>query len=141
MNKLQKILQRPIARYIFVGGLSYIVDIMVLIGLYEGIHTSRALAASASFWTGLVISFVLQKFVAFQDFQQEIKALSRQVVGYGMLVAFNYLLTVFIVSIFPGKDIILSRTLAVALTTLWNFVIYRRLIFRATHPQEAQKLK
>jgi putative flippase GtrA len=117
-------------RYVFVGGLTYLIDIGVLIGLYAGLHTSRALAASASFWTGLLFSFLLQKLVAFQDYQKEVKAISRQALSYGVLIAINYVLTVLIVDLFPGRDIVYSRTLAVAITTLWNYVLYKKLIFR-----------
>jgi putative flippase GtrA len=98
--------------------------------MYSGFHTQRAIAASASFWAGLLFSFAMQKFVAFQDFQKEIKAISRQIAWYGVLVGFNYTLTVIIVSLFPGKEIIFSRTLAVAITTTWNFLFYKRIIFR-----------
>ena len=117
-------------RYVFVGGLAYVADIAVLVGLYAGLHTSRALAASASFWTGLFFSFLLQKLVAFQDYRKEVKAISRQAVTYGVLVAFNYVLTVFVVDLFPGRDIVYSRTLAVAITTIWNYFIYKKLVFR-----------
>jgi putative flippase GtrA len=117
-------------RYVFMGGLTYVIDIAVLIGLYAGLHTSRALAASASFWTGLLFSFMLQKFVAFQDYRKEVKAISQQALSYGVLIAFNYVLTVFIVDQFPGRDIVYSRTLAVAITTIWNYFIYKRLVFR-----------
>lgn len=117
-------------RYVFIGGLVYLIDIGVLIGMYDGLHTARALAASASFWVGLLFSFMLQKLVAFQDYQKEVKAISKQAISYGVLITFNYALTVFIVSLFPGRDIIYSRTLAVAITTLWNYVIYKKLVFR-----------
>jgi putative flippase GtrA len=116
-------------RYVFVGGLTYLADIAVLIGLYSGLHASRALAASASFWVGLLFSFFLQKLVAFQDYQKEMKALSKQALYYAILVIFNYSLTVFVVSLFPGRDIVYSRTLAVAITTLWNYIIYKHLVF------------
>jgi putative flippase GtrA len=117
-------------RYVFVGGFTYLIDIGVLIGLYAGVHTSRALAASASFWVGLLFSFLLQKLIAFQDYQKEMRAISKQALAYGFLVAFNYGLTVFIVDQFPGRDIVYSRTLAVAITTLWNYVLYKHVIFR-----------
>lgn len=117
-------------RYVFVGGLTYVVDITILVGMYAGLHTSRSLAASASFWAGLFFSFLLQKLVAFQDYQKEVKAISKQALAYGVLIAFNYFLTVFIVNLFPGRDIVYSRTLAVGITTIWNYVVYKKLVFR-----------
>lgn len=122
--------KRPLLRYLFVGGLTYIVDIAVLVGLHSGLHTQRTVAAGASFWVGLLFSFVLQKFVAFQDYKKEVKAISRQAFWYGVLVAFNYSLTLLIVSLFPDKDLILSRTVAVAVTSCWNYLFYKRIIFR-----------
>lgn len=131
LDRLRKLLKESsFSRYVFVGGLTYVIDMAVLIGLYAGLHTSRALAASASFWTGLLFSFLLQKLVAFQDYQREVKAISHQALSYGVLVAFNYVLTVFVVSLFPGRDIVYSRTLAVAITTVWNYFIYNRLVFK-----------
>ncbi len=124
-------------RYVFVGGITFVFDIAVLVGMYYGLGTSRALAASASFWSGLMFSFLLQKLVAFQDYQKEVKAISKQALSYGILIAFNYALTVFIVSLFPGKDIVYSRTLAVAITTIWNYFIYKKLVFR--EPRKTKK--
>jgi putative flippase GtrA len=127
---LHKALQNSIFRFLFVGGLTYIVDMAVLIGLYSGFHTSRTIAAGASFWVGLLFSFLLQKFVAFQDYQNEVKAISRQAAWYAVLVAFNYVLTLLIVSLFPSKYLILSRTAAVIVTACWNYVFYKKIIFR-----------
>lgn len=127
-------MKRPVFRYLFVGGLTYIVDIAVLVGLHSGLHTNRAVAAGASFWVGLFFSFALQKFVAFQDYQKEIKAISRQAAWYTVLIAFNYILTLIIVSLFPDKDLILSRTVAVAITACWNFFFYKKIIFRGNKP-------
>src|ERR1700729_2254478 len=129
---LKKGLQNSLFRFFFVGGFVYLVDIGILIGMYAGLHTSRALAASASFWIGLLFSFLLQKLVAFQDYQKELKAISRQALWYGVLIVFNYVFTVIIVNHFPGRDIVYSRTLAVAITTLWNYAFYKRIIFRET---------
>lgn len=127
---LRKALQNSIFRFLFVGGLTYIVDMAVLIGLYSGFHAPRAVAAGASFWVGLLFSFVLQKFVAFQDYQNEVKAISRQAAWYAVLVAFNYVLTLLIVSLFPARYLILSRTAAVVVTASWNYFFYKWVIFR-----------
>lgn len=127
---LHKALQNSVFRFLFVGGLTYIVDMAVLIGLYSGFHAPRAVAAGTSFWVGLLFSFLLQKFVAFQDYQREMKAISRQAVWYAVLVAFNYVITLLIVSLFPAKYLILSRTVAVAVTCIWNYFFYKKIIFR-----------
>lgn len=129
-NLLKKALTHPLFRYAFVGILTYTVEIAVLIGLHSGFRMQRTFATGASFWVGLFFSFLLQKLVAFQDYKKEVKAISKQAAGYGALVAFNYFLTLLIVSLFPDKDLILSRTVALATTTCWNYVIYKKIIFR-----------
>ena len=143
MNSLlNKALTHPLFRYALVGISTYIVEIAVLIGLHSGFKIQRTIAAGASFWVGLLFSFLLQKLVAFQDYKKELGAISKQAVGYGALVAFNYFLTLLIVSLFPDKDLILSRTVAIAITTCWNFVIYKKIIFRQpkhTHEDLAAK--
>lgn len=138
MSIHKNLIHNSLFRYVFVGGMAYIIDIGVLIICYEVLHTPRGVAVGLSFWAGLLFSFGMQKFVAFQDFQREVKAISRQAFWYAGLVAFNYFLTIAIVSYFPGKDIILSRTLAVAITTLWNYLIFRNIIFKGSqnHPKE-----
>lgn len=123
-------MQHSLVRYVFVGGLTYIFEIAVLIGLHSGLHTQRTIAAAASFWFGLLFSFCLQKLVAFQDYKKEVKAVSRQAFWYAGLVVFNYALTLLIVSWFPDRELILSRTVALLITTMWNYLIYKHIIFR-----------
>jgi putative flippase GtrA len=135
----QKALQNSLFRYIFVGGIAYVIDIVALIGLYRYLHTSRAEAAAVSFWAGTLAGFVMQKFIAFQDYQKELRAISKQGASYAILITFNYLLTIFIVNLFPGRDIVYSRTLAVAMTTLWNYVIYKKLVFRGRPEKNTPK--
>jgi putative flippase GtrA len=132
----RKVFSHSIVRYAFVGLLTYVVELAVLIGLHSGLHTQRTVATGASFWVGLFVSFALQKLVAFQDFQKEVKAISRQAVWYVVLVGFNYVLTLVIVSLFPDKDLVLSRTVALATVTCWNYVIYR-VIFKSPAPPAA----
>lgn len=126
----QKYFQHPVVRFLFVGGLTYVVDIGILVGLHYGLHVQRTVATAASFWVGLLFSFGLQKLVAFQDYQKEIKAISKQALWYGVLILFNYFFTLFVVSFFPDKDLILSRTIAVILTAIWNYFFYKNIIFR-----------
>lgn len=140
VNKLlQNLLQHAVFRYLFVGGLAYIVDIGILVGLHNGLHTHRAVAAGASFWGGLLFSFLLQKLVAFQDYKKELKAISRQIAWYVVLIGFNYALTLIIVGLFPDKELILSRTVAVATTSLWNFFFYKHIIFRKATSDKSSK--
>jgi hypothetical protein len=46
-------------------------------------------------------------------------------VGYGILVGVNYLFTLGVVALFPEGVLVFSRTLALIITTLWNFIFYK----------------
>jgi putative flippase GtrA len=116
-------------RYLFVGGTSYAFELSALL-LVHHLTGSRSLATAISFWVGFLIAFVLQKLVAFQEYSKEIKALTKQGVLYGVLNLWNYIFTIAFVSFFPDKYLILSRTVALVLMASWNYVIYRKIIFR-----------
>jgi putative flippase GtrA len=125
----KNLIRSTYARYFVVGGLAYLVDIGILSGLYYGFHLSRVVSASISFWVGFLFSFAMQKMVAFQDYQKEMKSISKQAFMYGLLVAFNYLFTILVISIFPSRYVLASKTLAVAVSTIWNYFVYKHLIF------------
>lgn len=127
---LRKATKHTFVRYVFVGGTSYVVELSSLLALYHFGHMSREEATAIAYWIGLVLAFVLQKLVAFQDYRKEVKTLTRQGVIYGVLTLWNWVFTVTVVGLFSSKYIILSRTLAQAMLTLWNYVIYKRIIFK-----------
>ena len=116
-------------RYLFVGGTSYVFELSSLL-LIHYLTGSRALATAISFWIGFFIAFVLQKLVAFQEYSKEAKALTKQGTLYGVLNFCNYIFTIAFVSVFPDKYLIVSRTVALVMMSSWNYVIYRKIIFR-----------
>lgn len=113
----------------FAGGVSYAIELSILLILHKTIGYSVEIATALAFWTGLLSSFILQKLLAFGDYEKTIRTISRQVGRYSLLVGFNYLFTLSFVALFPSKFIIITRTIALVLTTLWNYVIYKNFIF------------
>ena len=73
------------------------------------------------------LRIILQKFIAFNDSSRDIKRLGSQSLVYLLLVVFNYLFTLSIVASFGDNLVLFSRSLAIFITTFWNFYIYRRL--------------
>ena len=127
---LKDLLSRPAVRYIAVGGLSYVIEISILFGLYYIVHIPATAATTIAFWVGLFLSFLLMKLLAFQNFQKEMAAIARQGVLYGLLVVLNYLFILIVVGLFPARYVMLSRTIAMMIIPLWNFFIYKRLVFK-----------
>jgi putative flippase GtrA len=127
---IDKIENTTILRYMIVGGTSYAVELSSLLAIYHFGHTSREVATAIAYWIGLCLAFVLQKLVAFKDYRKEAKALSRQGFTYAILTLWNYGFTILVVSLFSGKYVIMSRTLAQVTFSCWNYFIYKKIIFK-----------
>jgi len=132
MRIFSRLSQSSIFRYIFIGGLSYLIEVGLLALLIYGLKMTSVLAVGISFWLGFLIAFVLQKLIAFKNTDRSKKTVARQTLLYSGLVGVNYLFTLAFVAIFgPILGTIIARTIALIITTGWNYVIYSKLIFRS----------
>lgn len=128
---LRKLAQHQIIRYLFIGGLSFIIEMSVLYTLNHILHASATVSVAISFWVGLIVGYVLQKIIAFQNKEKSRRAIARQLVGYSLLVAWNYGFTLLVVELFQNNlSVVLLRTIVIAITTLWNYAIYK-VLFKA----------
>lgn len=128
---IQKVLSHNLVRYILVGGGSYVIEMGLILFLTYLVHVNPVLSVGIAFWFGLVISFVLQKIVAFGDTSKSKKQLTTQTIQYAVLVGVNYLFTLlFVWATTSLIGIFFARTIALAITTTWNYVIYSKVIFK-----------
>lgn len=141
MLMIQKLLNNAVVRYAIAGGLAYAIEIAVILVLHYGTGASGTLAAGIAFWIGLPTAFFLQKIFAFKDYERELKTISKQAGAYALLVFFNYLFTLAVVAFFPDSILVFSRTLALIITTCWNFVIYRYLFNAKKRPTKKDVLQ
>jgi len=130
MSWWQKFTRHTFVRYVIVGGISYVIELSSLLAIYHFAHTSRELATAVAYWIGLLLAFVLQKLVAFQDYRKEVRVLTKQGLVYGVLTLWNYGFSILVVGLFPSKYLIFSRTLAQLILSAWNFLIYKHIIFK-----------
>lgn len=113
-------------RYICIGGVSYVIELSALLLLVNVLLVSSELAVACSFWIGLVVSFLLQKYLAFGNKTREKRVLGKQAFLYGVLILVNYVFTIAFVGVFVSLlGLILSRTIALLLTVTWNYFVYR----------------
>lgn len=126
---IKKLWSSTLVRYFVIGGLSFVIELSVLLSLHKGAGLHRTRATAIAFWVGFVAAFFLQKIFAFNDRDRHIKALSRQWIYYALLVIFNYFFTLLLVDLTPDKFLLASRTVALLITTAWNYVIYKHIIF------------
>ncbi len=133
MQKISHILKNEIFRYLLVGSTAYCIEIATII-LLTKTGLSGTAATSISFWIGLSVAFVMQKFITFNDRNSKMSVLGKQSVLYLVLVAFNYAFTLLFISRFPDNIIVVSRTIALIITTTWNFFFYKKL-FKQPKPE------
>lgn len=136
MKRIVKYLARNVFfRYVFIGGTSYAIELGALYTVSELIGLGPVIGVALSFWIGLIVSFLLQKYLTFQDRKSSSRRLFKQSVAYGLLVVFNYGFTIlFVYYAEPILQLFIARTLALIITTLWNFIIYSKIIFKQTPP-------
>ncbi|CAN5438312.1 hypothetical protein BH10PAT3_BH10PAT3_6600 [soil metagenome] len=130
---IRTFLKTTSGRYIVIGCSIYFFEIAVII-IAQKLGAGPILAVALSFWLGLTVSFILQKFVAFQDKRTSKKILIPQLISVCVLVLFNFgftlLVTKLLLRLFPA---ILTRTIALAISTIWNFYLYKTHIFASNN--------
>lgn len=124
-------LSKESRRYIVIGLSVYILEILI-IAIAQYLGSSPEWAVAISFWVGLFASFGLQKLVTFQDKRMHHKVIFKQFGLFCLLVLFNFGFTLLMVKLLkPFMPAVLIRTLAIAMTTCWNFLLYKKGIFKA----------
>lgn len=115
--------------YLVIGGLSYVIDAGLLYLLSTRLGVVLWAAASVGFWTSVVANFGLNHL------------LFRSVTGgpvhlhalrYGALLLVNFAFTLLLLEAGAalGVPVLVTKTVAVGVTTCWNFVLYRTWVFR-----------
>lgn len=115
------------ARYLIVGGLSFLFDIGMLWLLHDGIGVPLAAATAVAFLLSFVVTYALQRTVTFHSSN----AVAPSVLRYAILVIFNTFATTAIVWALDaiGLRWEIGKVVAVAATTLWNYLAYRYWVF------------
>jgi putative flippase GtrA len=132
MITIKEFLNTHIGRYIAVGGIVYLIELLV-IALAQRFGLSTLTSVALSFWIGLVLSFILQKFVTFSDHRSHYRVVGLQLAALALLVLFNFCFTLLVTRLLTGIVWVgVSRTCALGITTLWNFYLYKIKIFKPT---------
>jgi putative flippase GtrA len=130
INKILRLVEKPVVRYIIIGGLTYLLEIAFIFLLISS-GTQEITAVAIGFWFGLTSSFILQKIFAFKNTTKKINHVARQSLLYVLLIIINYTFTLVCVKIMsPLIGLLFSRTLALVITTGWNYTVYSKVIFK-----------
>lgn len=131
---IKDMLSRPFGRYLVIGGSVYVLELLIIV-VAQKMGASALVAVGLSFWIGLVTSFILTKFVTFGDKRTHHRILIPQIVAVSLLVLFNFGFTLLVTELL--KNILpptITRTIALGITTLWNFYLYKTRIFKTDDP-------
>lgn len=130
---LKQIWQKNWGRYLIIGGSVYLFELLVIF-VSENLGANSVMAVGISFWLGLILSFLLQKLVTFRDKRIRRKIIFWQFGAFVALVIFNFLFTVIFTWLTQDyMSALSSRTIALAITTLWNFYLYKTRIFKSNN--------
>ena len=122
--------KRQGARYIVVGGTTYVFELIAIV-VAQHFGASAVWSVGLSFWLGLVVSFVMQKLITFADKRARPKILVPQIVIYSLLVGWNFTFTLLMTDwLQHDLPVVVIRTLAIGVTTIWNYYLYKTAIFR-----------
>src|ERR1700685_3036358 len=76
-------------RYLVIGVGVYAFELLAIV-IAQALGASSIVAVGISFWIGLIISFSLQKTIAFRDNRLHHRVLIPQIVAFSGLVLFNF---------------------------------------------------
>jgi putative flippase GtrA len=132
---LAKLARHTSVRYLFVGGLSFLVDFGLLALLSQVIGWPLWIATSVAFLVSFAFTYTMQRVVAFSSQAPHGSSLAK----YAVLVAFNTVASVVIVEL--ASSTVLGwgggKVLATVVTTVWNYFSYKYWVY--AHPSPARR--
>jgi putative flippase GtrA len=130
MNNIRALVRRPGMRYLTVGGIVYLFELAIIV-LAQGYGATPAWAVAISFTLGTTVSFFLQKLLTFRDTRMHHRILLPQLIATSLLIAWNLCFSVALTKVLQRHlPAVVTRTLALGITTLWNFYLYKTRIFK-----------
>ncbi len=118
-------------KFIVTGGLAFGADYFLLLFLHYQLDLSIKLASVTSYTTAFLLSFVLQKYWTFNSTGQA-KKTSLQLTINLALAGFNMVFATYATAYFVDNGILpaIIRPIIFGLIMIWNFIIYKKIIFR-----------
>lgn len=128
---IREILRHSAARYVLVGGLSYLTDVGGLWLLHGVAGVPLAVATTVAYAASFAVNFGLNRRVVFPGGAR----MGAQLLRYVILVVANYLATMVMVLGLSGAGLnyLAAKTVTVVVLAIANYFLYRHWVF-ATRP-------
>lgn len=127
LSPLARLFSSSVVRYLIAGGLSFLVDFGLLALLHTVFDWPVWLATGVAFLVSFAFTYTIQRMFSFMSRAPHGRALVR----YTILVAFNTLATVGIVSLVDASVLGWAggKVIATIVTTVWNYFAYKYWVF------------
>ena len=130
LEALKNLFNKRIAHYFVVGISVYMLEMMILFMSIKLLGLSDEISVTISYWFGLISSFISQKILVFRNKSYHPLHLSRQALGFAILIIWNYFFTLGMVNyLTPRFSVLIVRTVAIVIITTWNYKLYQ-LVFK-----------
>lgn len=130
MSRLTEFLKRPSGRYVLIGGTVYVFELLVIV-VAQRLGASAPWAVAISFCLGTLVSFFVQKLVTFGDKRMHHRILIPQIIATAVLIIWNLAFSVVLTKLLQDHlPAVATRTIALLVTTIWNFYLYKTHIFK-----------
>lgn len=129
---VKRLLKLKIIRYLFSGGISYLVDLLSFLFLHDIVKSPLPISVGISFILGLSFSFLVNKTFVFAANDNARFKTSYQIILFITLVMFNLVFTYMLVKLLleTGAPSFVAKTVPTICITLWNFLLYKNIIFK-----------
>jgi putative flippase GtrA len=131
-------LQHQLLHYLVIGGLTVVVDIGLLGLLHESFGVPVGVATTVAFGTAVMVNFLLNRTAMSSRGSW---GLTQHALRYGTLVLANYVITLAVVTTagHVGDRYLVAKVAVVAVSTLWNFLLYRHWVFTPPRPKSQDR--
>lgn len=123
-------LNHKVLRYVTAGGLSFLFEYAVFIFVVYGFGFGPEVGQAISYILTLIVNFVLLRSWAFKSKDRD--NIRHHLVKYCLLVVFNLPATTILIGWLTavGLAALIAKIVVVVLTTVWNYIVYDKLIFK-----------
>ncbi len=124
-------LNKQIIFFLFVGGATFFIDFGVTYALFHFLNIHAYIASAAGFLSGFLFNFPMNRKQVFHHSLHDRFSLKTQVIFYATLSLFNLGATSLVVQVIVnwGGTILLAKVLVTGFIAIWNFLIFKFLIF------------
>lgn len=127
----------------FVGFVTLGIDVTVTTTLYNVAHFPAYMASAIGFLSGFFFNFPMNRKRVFRHSSKDKFSLRAQVAMYVSLSLFNLAATSALVELLVVHDVVriaIAKLLVTALISMWNFVLFKTIIFSKLAVADVERL-